>query len=61
VLGRYRGTLQVRGPQGLGGTLRFDRRRGVDGTLGGRQVHLAARYVRGALQRSLSERLAGVS
>ena len=54
VLGRYRGTLRVSAPQGMGGTLRLDRRRGVNGTLGGKRVHLAERYVRGAVQRSLA-------
>ena len=60
TLGRYRGTLRVRAPHGMGGTLRFDRRRGVDGTLGGERVHLAERFVRGAVQRSL-EGLTGLT
>jgi pimeloyl-ACP methyl ester carboxylesterase len=48
-LGRYDGAVRVRAPRGLGGTLRFDRRRGVTGALGGRPVRLAARYARGAV------------
>lgn len=53
TLGRWSGTLRVQAPGGLGGRLRFDARRGVIGVLGGRRVRLAARFARGAVQRSL--------
>jgi hypothetical protein len=48
-LGRYRGAVRVTAPGGQGGRLRFDRRTGVTGTLGGRPVRLAARFARGAV------------
>ena len=59
LLGRYRGTVRVSAPRGLGGTLRFDRRTGVRGVLGGRPVHLDERFAEGALQKSLSAALGG--
>jgi len=49
-LGRYAGVLRVRAPEGLSGRLRFSRRTGVTGVLGGRRVHLPARAVRGAVE-----------
>jgi pimeloyl-ACP methyl ester carboxylesterase len=49
-LGRYRGAVRVSGPGRLDGMLRFDRRRGMTGRLGGRRVRLPARAVRGAVQ-----------
>ncbi|UGS37386.1 alpha/beta hydrolase [Capillimicrobium parvum] len=49
-LGRYRGAVRVSGPGRMDGVLRFDRRRGMTGRLGGRRVHLPARSVRGAVQ-----------
>ena len=52
-LGRYAGTVRVTAPHGLGGRLRFTHRGGVSGVLGGRRVHVAARYVRGAVQPSV--------
>lgn len=52
-LGRYAGTLRVGAAHGLGGRLRFDEHRGVTGVLGGRRVHLAARYVRGGLPQAV--------
>jgi pimeloyl-ACP methyl ester carboxylesterase len=55
-LGRYAGVVRVRAPGGLGGRLRFDRRRGVSGTLGGRRVRLPARYARGGVQPALLKR-----
>ena len=38
-LGRYAGVLRVRAPEGLSGRLRFSRRTGVTGVLGGRRAH----------------------
>jgi pimeloyl-ACP methyl ester carboxylesterase len=55
-LGRYTGSVRVRAPHGMGGTLRFDPKTGVSGTLGGRRVHLAERDARGAVPIAL-ERL----
>jgi len=52
-IGRYAGRVTVRAPNGLSGRLRLDRRRGIDGVLGGRRVHLPARAARGAVEPSL--------
>jgi hypothetical protein len=52
-LGRYDGVVRVSAPKGLGGSLRFDRRRGVTGVLGGKRVKLPARAVRGAVEPAL--------
>src|SRR4051794_4314753 len=41
-LGRYAGVVRVSAPHGLRGRLRFSRRKGVTGVLGGRRVHLPA-------------------
>ncbi|MFN8201307.1 MAG: alpha/beta fold hydrolase [Solirubrobacteraceae bacterium] len=49
-LGRYRGTVRVDGPGRMDGVLRFARRHGMTGRLGGRRVQLPARAVRGAVQ-----------
>jgi pimeloyl-ACP methyl ester carboxylesterase len=57
-LGRYAGVVRVSAPEGLSGTLRFDRRKGLTGTLGGKRVHLPARAVRGAVEPAL-ERVLG--
>jgi len=48
-LGRYAGVVHVRAPEGLSGRLRFSRKKGVTGTLGGRRVHLPRRAVRSLL------------
>jgi pimeloyl-ACP methyl ester carboxylesterase len=53
-IGRYSGTVHVTAPHGMGGTLRLDPRRGVDGMLGGRRVHLSGEAARGAVQIALA-------
>jgi pimeloyl-ACP methyl ester carboxylesterase len=55
TVGRYKGTIHVTAPNGLGGTLTLDRKKGVDGTLGGHHVHLAERFARGGVQRSIEK------
>ena len=52
-LGRYAGIVRVSAPEGLSGVLRFNRRRGVTGALGGQIVHLPARAVRGSVEPAL--------
>lgn len=53
-LGRYRGSVRVRAPHGLGGRLRLDPRRGLTGVLGGRRVRLPENDVRGAVPPALA-------
>ncbi|HEU4656486.1 MAG TPA: alpha/beta fold hydrolase [Capillimicrobium sp.] len=52
-VGRYQGRVTVDAPGKLDGTLRFDRRTGVTGRIGGERVRLAARHARGAVPPSI--------
>jgi pimeloyl-ACP methyl ester carboxylesterase len=56
-LGRYAGHLRVSAPHGLGGRLTFDVHRGITGVLGGRRVHLSARYAHGTLPQAVRHQI----